>query len=67
MLIKIIIFFIMFLIVIALGSGLIGLVKPKSAAKLTVKSLTIRVILSVSLFVFLFIAFKLQWITPHNL
>lgn len=67
MLTKIIIFFVMFLILIALGSGLIGLVKAKNDSKRTVKSLTARVILSVSLFVFLFIAFKFQWITPHNL
>ena len=57
----------MFLILIALGNGLIGLVKTKNDSKRTVKSLTVRVILSVSLFIFLFIAFKFQWITPHNL
>jgi len=67
MLTKIIIFFVMFLILMALGSGLLGIVKAKSDSKRTVKSLTIRIILSVSLFIFLFIAFKFQWITPHNL
>ena len=67
MLAKIIIFFVMFLILVALASGLIGLVKGKERSRRTVKSLTIRVILSVSLFVFLFVAFKLQWIAPHNL
>ncbi len=67
MLAKIIIFFVMFLILVALGSGLIGLVKAKENSKRTVKSLTIRVILSVSLFIFLFVAFKFQWIAPHNL
>lgn len=67
MLAKIIIFFVMFLILIALTNGLIGLVKPKSDSKRTIKSLTIRILLSVSLFIFLFVAFKLQWISPHNL
>ncbi len=67
MLAKIIIIIVMLLILVALGSGLIGLVKSKEQSKRTVKSLTVRVILSVSLFVFLFLAFKLQWITPHSL
>ena len=67
MLAKIIIFFVMFLILIALGSGLLGLIKNTKDSKRTVKSLTIRVVLSVSLFLFLFVAFKLQWIAPHDL
>lgn len=67
MLAKIIIFIVMLLILVALASGLVGLVKQKDGSKKTVKSLTVRVILSISLFVFLFLAFKFQWIAPHDL
>lgn len=67
MLIKIIVVIAMFLIAAALASGLIGLVKDKGQSKRTVKSLTIRISLSICLFIFLFLAFKLHWIAPHNL
>lgn len=67
MLAKIIIFIVMLLILVALASGLVGLVKQKDGSKKTVKSLTVRVILSISLFLFLFLAFKFQWIAPHDL
>lgn len=67
MLAKIIIFFVMVLILAALGSGLVGIVKQRGNSKKTVKSLTIRVILSISLFVFLFLAFKFQLIVPHDI
>jgi hypothetical protein len=67
MFIKIIIFIIMLLILGAIAFGLISLVKDQGKSKRTVKSLTLRVALSLFLFGFLFLAFKMQWITPHEI
>ncbi|OGV29907.1 MAG: hypothetical protein A3E88_02240 [Legionellales bacterium RIFCSPHIGHO2_12_FULL_35_11] len=67
MLTKIFIILMMFIILGALAKGLFSLVSGKSKSNMTVKALTVRVILSISLFVFLFLAFKYQWIVPHNL
>lgn len=62
---KIIIIIVMLLILGILGSGLIFLVKDKGETKRTVKALTWRIGLSLILFLFLFVAFSLGWITPH--
>lgn len=67
MLAKFIILLAMFLIVGALGSGIIFLVKDPGNNKRTVKALTWRIGLSLSLFIFLFIAFRLGWVTPHSI
>lgn len=67
MLTKIIVSIVMLIILVSLGCGLIFLVKDSGKTKRTVKSLTMRIALSVSLFIFLFIAFKFNWITPHAL
>lgn len=55
----------MIVILITLGSGLVFLVKDKGETKRTAKSLTMRIGLSMSLFLFLFAAFALGWIQPH--
>lgn len=65
MFIKIFIVIIMLIILVSLASGLIFLVRDKGKTERTVKALTWRIALSVGLFVFLFLAFKLNWITPH--
>ncbi len=62
---KIIILIVMLIIISSLASGLIFLVRDKGQSKRSVKALTWRIALSVGLFVFLFLAFKFQWITPH--
>jgi hypothetical protein len=67
MITKLIIVSIMMIILFALGRGLFFLVRDKGKTERSVKALTWRIILSLSLFVFLFIAFKLHWITPHGL
>ena len=54
-------------IVISLGSGLFHLVNDKGESKKMVRSLTIRVALSVALFVLLFIAWSQGLIEPHGL
>ena len=67
MLAKTIIVVVMLIILCALISSLIFLVRDKGKTERTVKALTWRIGLSLSLFVFLFLAFKFHWIAPHNL
>jgi hypothetical protein len=66
MLAKYIIVFVMFIILFALGSGLVFLVRDKGKTNRTVKALTWRIGLSLSLFLFLFLAFCLGLIQPHG-
>lgn len=60
-------FIILFLLVIffSLASALYYLVHDQGKTNRTVKALTWRIGLSLLLFVLLFIAFALGWITPH--
>ncbi|HVT62515.1 MAG TPA: twin transmembrane helix small protein [Legionellaceae bacterium] len=62
---KIIVITTMLIILGLLTSGLVFLVKDKSQSKRTVIALTWRIGLSILLFLFLFLAFKLQWLIPH--
>ena len=62
---KTIVFIVMLVILLSLASGLIFLVRDEGKTKRTVKSLTWRIGLSVGLFLFLLLAFSLDWITPH--
>jgi len=55
------------MILSSLASGLFFLVTDKGRNKKIVRTLSIRVVLSISLFVGLFIAFKFGYITPHSL
>lgn len=67
MLAKTIILIAMFIILIALASGLIFLVRDEGKAKRTVKALTWRIGISLALFLFLLLAFSLEWISPHGI
>jgi multisubunit Na+/H+ antiporter MnhB subunit len=53
-------------IVISLGAGLFHLVNDKGESKRMVRALTVRVVLSVGLFVLLFIAWSQGLIQPHQ-
>lgn len=53
-------------IVASLGNGLFHLVKDKGNSKRMVNALTIRVVLSVALFILLFIAWRQGLIQPHG-
>lgn len=64
---KSIVILVMLIIVSALGSGLIYLVRDKGDGKRTVKALTWRIALSLCLFLFLFLSFSLGWIQPHGI
>ena len=63
---KILVISVMLIILGMLISGMVFLVRDKGESKRTVKALTWRIGLSVSLFIFLLLAFKLHWITPHG-
>ncbi|MDR3501036.1 MAG: twin transmembrane helix small protein [Legionella sp.] len=67
MITKIIIIFAMIIIAGSLASGLVFLLRDSGNTKRTVKALTIRVAISLSLFIFLIIAFKLGLIKPHGI
>ena len=54
-------------IVVSLGSGLVHLVNDKGESKKMVRALTIRIALSVALFILLFIAWSQGLIQPHGL
>ncbi len=64
---KAIIIMVMILIVTALISGLFFLVRDEGKTKRPAKALSWRIGLSLALFFFLFLAFRLNWITPHGL
>lgn len=55
------------LILSSLGSGLYYLVRDRGKTDRTVKALSVRIILSFILFIALFVAFAMGWITPHSL
>ncbi|MBN9226866.1 MULTISPECIES: twin transmembrane helix small protein [Legionella] len=67
MITKIIIIFAMIIIAASLASGLIFLIRDSGNSKRTIKALTIRISISVGLFIFLLIAFKLGLIKPHGI
>lgn len=54
-------------IVISLGAGLFRLVSGKGPSSGTVRSLTIRIVLSVALFLLLLLAWSQGMIQPHGL
>jgi hypothetical protein len=66
-LIKILIIACLLGIVVSLGSGLFHLVNDKGESKKMVSVLTIRIALSVALFILLFIAWSQGLIQPHGL
>jgi len=65
--IKILIVVVLVAIVVSLGSGLFHLVKDDGQSKRMVNALTVRIALSVLLFVLLFVAWKSGLIEPHGI
>jgi hypothetical protein len=66
MLIKILIIVVLVAIILSLFSGLFHLVKEEGESKRMVNALTVRIVLSVALFILLFIAWYAGLITPHH-
>lgn len=67
MITKLIIIFTMIIIAGSLASGLFFLIRDSGNTNRTVKALTVRIGISLSLFIFLLIAFKLGLIKPHGI
>jgi cytochrome bd-type quinol oxidase subunit 2 len=54
--------------VISMGSAMFHLVTDrKGESKKMVRALTVRISLSVALFILLFVAYAMGWIEPHGL
>ena len=54
-------------ILYSMGSALFYLSRDKGQSSNTVRFLTVRVVLSVVLFLFILLAMKMGWIVPHGL
>ena len=67
MLFKTLVLVILFAIVASLGTGLYFLLKDPGRSPRTVKALTLRIGLSLLLFVLLLLAFRAGLIRPHGL
>jgi len=67
LLFKILIIVLLFVIIAALSSGMFFLVHDKGTSTRTVKSLTVRIILSIALFILLFVGFATGLIKPHGI
>lgn len=64
MIFKIIVLLVLLSIISSLAAGLFYLVRDKGATERTVKALTMRIALSVALFVLLMAGFVMHWIAP---
>lgn len=69
MLIKIILFIVFAVIIISLGSALYHIVKgkPEEQSDKAVKALTVRISLSIALFILLFLAMASGLLKPHGI
>jgi len=67
MLIKALIVIALLAIIVSLGSGMLFLVKDKGQGNRTVRALTIRIALSVSLFALLMLGIATGHIKPHGI
>jgi len=67
MLIKILIVLTLIAILVSLGSGMLFLLKDKGQTERTAKALTVRVVLSVSLFGLLMLGIFTGHIKPHGI
>jgi len=63
---KIIIFLLLGLILISLGSGLLFLVRDQGKTTRVLSSLTLRIVLSISLFIMLIVGYATGLIKPHG-
>ena len=66
LIVKIIIVVLLGLIVLSLAGGMFSMIKNQENTNRTVKLLTIRIVLSIITFIFIFISFYMGWIQPHG-
>ena len=65
--VKVIIILLLLLILLSLGAGMFSLIKDRNDSNRTVKFLTLRIALSILVFVFIAISFFMGWIQPHGI
>jgi uncharacterized membrane protein len=65
--VKIIIVALLGLVVISLGASMFSLVQDRKNSNRTVKLLTVRIVLSILTFIFIFVSFYMGWIHPHGI
>jgi hypothetical protein len=63
---KIIPVIVLVLIIISMGSALVFLIRDGSKTRRTVRALTVRISLSVALFLFLMFGYWMGWFVPNN-
>lgn len=66
MFIKYIVLIVFLIILISLGRALFTFLNDKGDSNRTVKALTVRIALSISLFILLLTAYAMGWIHPHG-
>jgi uncharacterized protein YacL len=64
---KLIVVLMLIAIIASLGVALVQMIRDKGQTDRTVKALTVRVILSIALFIFLVVAFATGLLTPHGI
>ncbi len=57
----------LFLIIASLAAGMISLIKDGNDSRRTVAFLTVRIALSIMVFLFIGFAFYMDWIRPHGI
>lgn len=67
MLVKLLIIGGLLAVLISLGVALMRLIRGGERSDVTVRALTLRVALSIGLFVLLMIAYATGWLTPHGI
>ena len=65
--VKILIVILLGLIILSLGASMVTMMRDRNNSDRTVKLLTVRVVLSIVTFIFIFISFYMGWIQPHGL
>lgn len=65
--VKIIILVLLALVLLSLGAAMFSLVRERGDSSRTAKFLTLRIALSIALFVFVAFAFFMGWIQPHGI
>lgn len=67
LIVKIIIVVLLLLILVSLGAGMFSLVKDRGESNRTVKFLSLRIGLSILVFLFIAFSFYMGWIQPHGI
>jgi uncharacterized protein with PQ loop repeat len=64
---KILIVFVLLLIIASLVTALVYLLKDRDRSPRTVKALTVRIVMSIGLFLFLLFGYRVGLLQPHGL